>query len=107
MQTVYLNTEEAPNKRWASQDARQRNLSNKSHYSYRIQTQVERMKMVLTVLYTARNIYEAYGKRGISIKLDHASVKDRQNLELIEAEWAEQGVTKRISDQGVIYRLAA
>ena len=107
MQTVYLNTEEAPNKSWAAQDARMRNLANKSHYSYKIQTQVERMKMVLSLLYTARGIYEAYGKRGVSIKLDQARVVDRKNLELIEIEWADLGVTKRVSEQGVIYRLAA
>jgi hypothetical protein len=107
MQTIYLNTEEASNKSWAAQDARQRNLNNKSHYSYQVQTQVERMKMVLSVLYSARNIFEAYGKKGVSIKLDHAFVKNRKELALIEADWADQGVTKRVSQQGIIYRLAA
>jgi hypothetical protein len=107
MQTQFLKTEEASNKQWAAQDARQRNLNNKSHYAYAVQTQVERMKMVLSVLYTARGIYEAYGKRGISIKLDRASIRDRRNLELIEAEWAEQGITKRVSEQGIIYRFTA
>jgi hypothetical protein len=86
MQTVYLNTDEAANKAWAAQDARQRNLNNKSRYSYAIQTQVERMKMVLSVLYSAQNIYEAYGKQGISIKLDRASVRDRSNLEQMEQD---------------------
>ena len=107
MKTVYLNTEEASNKAWAAQDARQRNLNNKSRYSYKIQTQVERMKMVLSVLYSAQNIFEAYGKKGISIKLDRASVKNRRELEQMEQDWAVQGVTKRVSEQGVIYRLAA
>lgn len=107
MKTQTLNTEEASNKSWAAQDARQRNLSNKSHYSYAVQTQIERMKLALGLVYTARNIYEAYGKKGISIKVDRASIRDRKNLELLEADWSVQGFVKRVSEQGVIYRLAA
>jgi hypothetical protein len=107
MKTVFLHTEEATNKAWASQDARQRNLNNKSRYSYAVQTQIERMKLALDLVYSARNIYEAYGKKGISIKVDRASVRDRKNLELLEADWSVLGFVKRVSDQGVIYRLAA
>jgi len=107
MQTKIINTEEAPKKWWASQDARMRNIANKSHYSYRVQTQVERMKLALSVVYGAKAIYDAFGKTGVSIKVDRPWVRDRKNLQALEAEWAERGITKKISPQGVTYRLTA
>jgi hypothetical protein len=105
MQTKIINTEEAPKKWWAAQDARMRNIANKSHYSYQIQTQVERMKLALSVVYGAKAIYDAFGKTGISIKVDGPWVKNRKELALLEAEWATKGITKKISPQGVTYRL--
>jgi hypothetical protein len=104
MQTSTLDTNEAQNKRWAAQDARMRNIANKSKYSQAIQVRVERMKMVLTLVYSAKNIYDAYGKKGISIKVDGAFVKDRKALSQLEADWTAQGVAKKVSAQGVIYR---
>ena len=107
MKTVTLNTEEAQNKRWAAQDARMRNIANKSRYSQAIQIQIERMKMAMTLVYAASGIYEAFGKKGISIKVDGARVKDNKNLALLEKDWTAEGVTKKVSEQGVIYRLTA
>jgi hypothetical protein len=107
MKTKTLATEEAPVKWWAAQDARMRNLANKSHYPQSIQIQIERMKMVLAMVYAARGIHEAYGKKGVSIKVDGAVVKDSQNLRALEAEWDARGFVKKVSPQGVIYRLTA
>ena len=107
MFTSVINTEEAPNKRWAAQDARMRNIANKSHYSQAKQIQVERMKMALGLVYSAKAIYDSFGKKGVSIKVDHATVKDNKNLALLESDWTAQGVTKKVSAQGVIYRLTA
>lgn len=104
MRTAVLETQEAPNKWWAFQDARMRNIANQSRYSQKDQVRAERMKMALGLVYSAKNIYVAYGKRGISIKVDGARVKDIKNLALLEADWTLQGVAKRVSDQGVIYR---
>jgi len=107
MQTKLLNTEPAPKKWWAAQDARMRNIANKSHYSYQIQTQVERMKLALGLVYSSQGIYDAFGKTGISIKVDRPWVRNRKELTLLEAEWALKGITKKVSEQGVIYRLTA
>jgi ATP-dependent protease HslVU (ClpYQ) ATPase subunit len=106
MKTRELNTEEAPIKWWAQQDARMRNLANKSHYSEATRVQVERMKLVLGMVYEGV-VYEAYGKKGVSIKVDKAIVKDRKNLRELEAEWDAKGFVKKVSPQGVIYRLTA
>jgi hypothetical protein len=104
MQQNQINTEEAPNKWWAAQDARMRNIANKSHFPQVIQLQVERMKLVLDIVYTGV-IYEAYGKKGVSILIDTPVVCDRVCLSELEAEWADKGWTKKVSPQGVIYRL--
>ena len=100
-----LNTEEAPTKWWAARDARQRSLANRSHYPESAKIRAERMRLALDLCYSARGIYEAFGKSGVSIKVDRPTfVRDRSNLELLEAEWTEQGVVKKVSAQGVIYR---
>ena len=107
MKTSIINTEEAPNKRWAAQDARMRNIANKSHYSQAVQVQIERMKMALTLVYSAKNIYDSYGKKGISIKVDGAYVKDNKGLAMLEQDWTRDGFIKKVSAQGVIYRKSA
>lgn len=105
MHTAILKTEEAPTKWWAAQDARMRNIANKSRYSQSIQTQIDRMIMVMDMVYAAKGVYEAYGKQGVSIKVDGAVVKDKTNLRALEAEWTARGFVKKVSAQGVIYRL--
>ncbi len=105
MHTAILKTEEAPTKWWAAQDARMRNIANKSRYPEAVKTQIDRMILVMGMVYAARGIYEAYGKRGVSIKVDGAIVKDRSNLRALESEWTARGFVKKISPQGVIYRL--
>jgi hypothetical protein len=105
MQTAFIKTDEAPTKWYAAMDAQRRNTNNKSHFPQAIQVQIERMKMVMGMVYAAKGVYEAYGKRGVSIKVDGAIVKDRTNLRALEAEWTVKGFVKKISAQGVIYRL--
>jgi allophanate hydrolase subunit 1 len=104
MHTVTLNTEEAPNKFWAYRDARMRNYANSTLYDSATKIRAERMKLVLEMLYAARAVYIAYGKRGVSLKVDRASVRDRRELAAMEAQWASEGTVKRVSAQGVIYR---
>ena len=107
MKTLVLDTREAPVKWWAARDARMRNLANMSHYSEGAKIRAERMKFALELVYAAKAIYVAFGKRGISLKVDAANVKDRKNLALLEQDWTAQGVEKKVSAQGVIYRFKA
>jgi hypothetical protein len=65
------------------------------------------MLMVLTLVYSAKGFHEAYGKKGVSVKVDGAYVKDKKNLALLEQDWAKEGFTKKVSGQGVTYRLTA
>ena len=105
MKTVTIDTQEAPVKWWAAQDARIRNLSNKSKYSQDIQIQIEKMKIVLGMVYSARGIHESYGKTGVSIKIDRPTVIDKKNLKALESDWSVKGFTKKVSAQGIVYRL--
>ena len=105
MQTAFIKTDEAPTKWYAAMDAQRRNTNNKSHFAQDIQVQIERMKMVMNMVYAAKGVYEAYGKKGVSIKVDGAVIKDRANLRALEAEWTVKGFVKKVSAQGVIYRL--
>ena len=107
MLTRDLDTKQAPTAWWAAQDARMRNIANKSHYAESVHIRVERMILALGLCYRAEGIHEAFGKRGVSVKVDRPRfVRDRTNLALLEQSWAEQGVVKRVSAQGVIYRFA-
>lgn len=102
-----LDTREAPTKWWAAADARMRNIANKSHYAESTHIRVERMVLALGLCYAAKGIHEAFGRRGVSVKVDRPSfVRDRKNLQLLEADWAELGVVKKTSPQGIIYRFA-
>lgn len=107
MRTAVLDTQEAPNKWWAAQDARMRNLANASHYNDRTKVRAERMKLALEMVYAAKGVYIAFGKKGISLKVDGAGVKDNKTLALLEQDWSAEGITKKVSAQGVIYRLTA
>ena len=104
MNTSTIDTKEAPKKWWASQDAHFRNLGNKSRWSSATQLRVTRMVMALTVLYSGK-VHEAYGKKAPSIKVEGCNIRNRKELRSMEAEWALLGVTKKVSAQGVIYRL--
>lgn len=107
MQSSTLDTQAAPVKWWAAQDARMRNIANRSHYPESVQIRAERMVLALGLCYSARGIHEAFGKQGVSIKVDRPTwVRDRKNLLLLEQDWATAGVVKRVSAQGIIYRFA-
>ena len=104
MQTVALDTREAPNKWWAARDARIRNYANSTLYTEQQKIAAERMKLALELVYWAKSVYIAYGKTGISLKVDGARVRDSKELALMEEGWSLAGFVKKISPQGVIYR---
>ena len=89
---------------WAAQDASMRNLAAKSHYSPQVQLQVERMKAVLDYCYAGR-IFEAYRPKSVAVKIDKPIVKNSKMLREIESDWAERGIVKVITPQGILYRL--
>lgn len=106
MKTQSLDTQEATNKWWAARDARIRNYANSTLYTDQQKIIAERMKLVLEMVYWAKSVYIAYGKTGISLKVDGARVRDSKELALMEAGWSTVGFVKRVTPQGVIYRFS-
>lgn len=56
------------------------------------------------MVYLAKKVYIAYGKKGRSVKVDAGVVSDAETVKLREQDWAAQGVTEKITGQGVISR---
>lgn len=104
MKISVLENRQAPVKWWAAQDARIRNYANSTLYTEVEKVRAERMKLALEMVYLAKKVYIAYGKKGISVKVDAGVVSDAETVKLLEQDWAAQGVTKKITGQGVIYR---
>jgi hypothetical protein len=105
MKAQTLKTDEAPNKRFAAIDARMRSLANESLYTHKEKIVAERIKIGAEMVYNAKQVYIAYGKKGISIKLDHPVVRLKKELKLLEGDWEKLGCVKRKSTQGLIYRI--
>lgn len=104
MQTEFKDTQEAANKWWAYQDAKMRNIKNKSRYSAQVHLQVDRMIVALGELYAGK-IYEAYNPKRVSVKIDKPLVKDSRWLKMLEADWAKEGITKTQTPTGLLYRI--
>lgn len=104
MKSVSLDTKEAPNKWRAQQDANMRNAVNRSLYTSSQQTRAQRLAGALELVYSGE-VYVNYRKRAIAVKVDQAQVRDSQSLGLLEQDWNTEGITKRVSAQGVIYTI--
>lgn len=105
MKVRHLDTKEAPTKWWAAQDARMRSIANSTLYTNEQKIRAERMALGLEMAYFAKGIHIAFGKRGISVKVDMAIVKDRNVLSMLERDYEKEGIVKKDSPQGVIYRI--
>ena len=104
MKTFVKDTNEAPNKWWAFQDAKMRNIKNKSHYDAKVHLRVDRMKVILGELYLGK-VYEAYNPKRVSVKVDKPVVKNAGWLRALEADWALEGITKTQTSTGLLYRI--
>jgi len=106
MHTLTLDTKEAPNKFWALQDRRMRNYANKTLYTQAQQIRLDRIKLALEMVVRG-TVYEvSFGKRSASVKVqDGAFVRDPKMLKQLEADWAQEGIYKKVSAQGFQYHL--
>jgi len=91
--------------RGAIANARMRNITMASKYSDAQKVQAERMKLGLEMVYAHKGIYINYRMNFIAVKISNPTVRDRKNLRLLEEEYNERGVTKNVTEQGVIYRI--
>jgi hypothetical protein len=100
-----METGAASNKWWAMQDARMRNYAMGSSYSEAEKNRAERMRLGLELVYYNREIHINYRKNFIAVKIERPEVRDRRSLALLEKDYEMMGVEKRVTAQGVIYRI--
>jgi len=100
-----LDTKEASNAFFAARDARMRNYAMGSTYSAAEKLRAERMKLGLGLAYSADEIHINYRGKFIAVKVSNARVRDRNTVNTLESLYALEGIVKRISAQGTIYRI--
>jgi len=89
---------------YAARDARMRNYSNSTLYTEAQKLKAERMKLVLEMIYKAKGVHINYRKTFVAIKVDSPRFCDKKMLEIAETDWVNEGITKVVSEQGVVYR---
>lgn len=105
MRSRDLDTRPALNKWWASKDATLTNLKWESTYSESQKLKASRMRGCLDLCYGNHAIYINYREQFIAVKVDRPVVRDRRNLSLLETEWSADGIERRQTAQGLIYRI--
>lgn len=102
METRELDTQAAPYKHSAYLDARARSIANASHFTQQQRLRIERLKVGLEMVY-AGDFYVVYGKTSCGVKIHQAKVIDRKALQLLESQYAAEGIIKKVTAQGVKY----
>ena len=106
METKELEYQNAGKFAWfAARDARMRSFANSSLYTEAEKNRAERMRMGLTLVYAGKEFHIEYRKKFISVKIDKATIRDRKCLALLESDYEVLGVVKRVTNQGVTYRI--
>lgn len=106
MYTVSLDTKESNNKFFALQDRRMRNHANKTLYTQAQLIRLERIKLALEMVLRGTVYEPSFGKKSASVKVqDGALIADRKTLSLLEADWAKEGIFKKVSAQGFQYHM--
>lgn len=90
---------------YASRDAEIKNYANSTHYSDAEKLAIDRIKSGLELCYYGTKMYTSFRKKFATIKIEGADVKNQRNLKILEEDYAERGITKVVSAQGVIYRI--
>ena len=89
----------------AARDARIRSYANSTLYTEAEKIRAERMRGALELCYMHSGVHVNYRQRFVAVKVNGAEVKRRQDLRALEQDWANEGITKHVSGQGVIYRI--
>lgn len=97
-------TQAAPVKWFAANDAKNRSKINKALWSSAVHFKVDNMLNVLSLIYVER-AYEDYNVKTAGVKVSGKTVKNSWLLEEAENGWAKDGVVKVVTSTGVRYRL--
>jgi len=106
MDTKELEYQSAGKFSWyAARDACMRSFANATLYTEAEKNRAERMRMGLTLVYAGKEFHIEYRKKFISLKIDRPVVRDRKTLALLESDYDLLGVVKRVTNQGITYRI--
>lgn len=101
-----LDTQEASCKWFAAKDRQMRNSVNKTLYTLQQRIRAERMRYALELVYKGRFFDEpSYGTTGISVKIEGPQVRDRKMLSVLEDDYSKEGIIKKVTKQGIVYRI--
>ena len=90
---------------FAERDARLRSVVNSTTFTDTQKIKAERVKLALELVYRAEKVYIEYRKKFISVKLNKPQVADRKGLVLLDMCYKNEGLEKRITSQGITYRI--
>lgn len=90
---------------FAARDAQLRNYANSTKFSDKEKLRAEQVKLGLDLVYTNSNIFVNYRQKFITVKVCNGTVKHKQNLSLLEQDYEKEGITKIVTNQGIIYRI--
>lgn len=91
---------------FAARDAAFRSAKNKFNFDDVQKLRADRIKASLEMLYSYSDIKLDYCTRHIRIKLITPHVRDKKMLKELESQWADQGIVRVKTAQGLIYRVA-
>lgn len=90
---------------FAARDAHIRNYANSTKFSDKERLRAEQIKLGLGMVYTSSNIFVNYRQKFITVKVCNGTVKNKQNLSLLEQDYEKEGITKIVTNQGIVYRI--
>lgn len=90
---------------FAERDARMRSAVNSTTFSDAQKLKAERVKLALELVYSAEKVFIEYRKKFISVKVHKAQVRDRKGLAMLEMCYANEGLEKVRTAQGITYRI--
>lgn len=100
-----LTTESAPCAWHAARDAERRSQNNRHLYTSEQRGRARTAADLIHGAYKYDQLYINYRKTFIAIKVEHAEVRNRRMLKVMDDIFAERGYTKAVTPHGVVYRL--
>jgi len=91
---------------FAARDASMKSAVNASHFTDKQKVKAERVKLALELVYSCKQVSITYCKKWVRVKVHSGVVRDRKNLKELELQWANEGINKVLTSQGIIYHVA-
>lgn len=106
IRTIVLDSKESKDKYFAAADRRRRNLVNSQLYTDAQKRKLSAMRQALSLVISGQVYEPSYGTTGVSIKVAKGFViADRKSLRTLESEWAKEGIYRKETAQGILYRM--